>query len=168
MKKQENIQKMDKIVIQISNNTDEKLFNVPILCSSEEQISKISYASGITDILYQDYLNLFKKEIIDIEAIKIVAFGDYRKFVEKQIISPIRFYYPTGEPYLISKKNPTNVLIPLIDQYQYACNQIKLDNDLPFSTGNLKKIVLYKYELDYLMPEISIRIYLHIKSRKSL
>ncbi len=139
--------------IDIKNNTDEKLFKVDVFNPEYKSQLKIGYSIPFDGVEYYDMLAMINAKDtlesgINIELIRIVALGDYKKFVNKQLSSYLSLImkYTNG-------RTATDPVIIKQDLYQLHDNIV--DIKYPFLLMQNTQI-----QLAYLMPELEVKMYL--------
>ena len=140
--------------IDIKNNTDEKLFNVEVFNHEYKSQSKIGYSIPFDGVEYYDLLAMLNTKDkmqsgINIQLIKIIALGESKKFVNKQLSTHILFAGSADDTILIKKD-------------LYAILDYIVDIEYPFLLMKQTKM-----KLAFLMPELEVKLYLFPSVPKS-
>jgi hypothetical protein len=144
--------KLDKpYVIHLQNTTDEKLFNVKLFDQNFENQRKVSYSNEPREISYQQFLLQINNNNDErkMGRLQIIASGDYRKFVDKQLRCPLYLKFGSVNGNYVQIKE--NILI---SPYQQQTNMAVIETNFNFYSG-------IQIELEYLMPEVSVSLYIY-------
>jgi len=146
-------EKLNPYQIRIKNLTDEKLYDVDLFNYKHEKQNKIKYSCGM-GVDYDKFLRILASNSLSeekIDLIQFMAFCDYDKFRNKQIISSLSTIYE--EPNGISSSIKTNIG-NYFSAYQQQANIVDMKVDsLKIQLNNLLQL-----RLSYLMPETEIVI----------
>ena len=144
-------------VIEITNTSEDKFYNVPLINFLDNQDEKIQY-KGMVDnkaVSHKQLAEQLKSHPQDISMTYITVFGDYNKYVMRQLIQ-------TG--YVVSEnaKKEQEAKMPFsigLDPMQMQSNIIL--SRIGYKVGEDKNGVLHNLVFERLMPEVKmlVRIY---------
>ena len=138
-------------VFEIENTSDDKLYEVKVF-DEKFQTSKVKYTYGLSGVTYVNFLAARSlNHVEDICRLKVVVYGDYAKFVNKQVTSAIAITQLN-----INGSGTMEMINPSLDVYQQVTNYVIVDHN--FKIEQMSNIVFA-----YLMPEIKIKLFLYPK-----
>lgn len=142
-------------IIEITNNSEDKFYNVPLINFLNDQDKKIEYKGLIdnTHTSHEQLIQQLNNESLDISLTYISVIGDYNKYVTRQLVQM---------GFSVSSKEGVDTVIPFdinIDPMQSPSNVILIRRN--YKLGKDKNGVLHNIKFEHLMPEIKVivRVY---------
>jgi len=157
-------------VINLKNTTDEKLYDVNIFDFNFENQNKIKYEFGYKAITYKQFIRTLEfPTVCEIDYIKIWSQHGYKVYQERQINNFTVHYdvseFKNGE-YNGSFSQPLYFYFE-DNQFSRDFTNLRLERNIKISLQNEAQIKdkpqtieITKFTLDFLMPEINLKIVL--------